>query len=700
MKSVRRLLWISAAGIVLFVLIGSVSASLDHGMAWRIGVLKAKVSGKIPEIPFLLLLTWLRPGSPVYLEKLSEVPNVSASVVNIHSGRSSTEAGGRLFGQLCAGCHGENATGRTGPNLIASLGTMTDWSFFATLKWGRPGTVMTAQPLSDLQIWQVYSYTRKLVEEAYVDKNKRVSGLPSFQPVTFDALREADHSGDWLMYARNYEGYRHSPQTQISRRNIGQLRLAWAAQLNAGSPVLEATPIVTQGRMFLTGSTGGVTALDIGNGSVLWEFKRSVPVSEIRLCCAAQNRGVAILNDRIFVQTLDAHVIALDAATGKKLWDTVAEDWHKGYSMTGAPMAIEDRIVVGIAGGDYGIRGFIAAYSAADGRLLWKFYVVPGPGQAGNETWGNDSWKHGGAATWTTGAYDPSLGLVYWGTGNPDPVFMPDARPGTNLYANSVIAVNVKTGQLQWYYQFTPSDSHDWDATQQPILADVPWQGNTRPVLLEANRNGFFYQLDRRTGQFLSAKAFAKQTWADGFTTDGHPIVRPESKPSKSGTLVWPQANGATNWWTPSFDPRRRLLFVPSVDASSIYFKGEDADFNESKVYGGSAFQRAPNQPVIVAIRAIDATTGDLRWETILAQGGGELPDILGGLLSTEGNLVFGSYGSEFFALDADTGNKLWSTFLGESIRAPAITYTREGQQYISLIAGRTVFSFTLSRNH
>jgi alcohol dehydrogenase (cytochrome c) len=702
MKSIRRVLWVCLAGFILFMLSLGAATLLFHEAAWRVGVVKAKVTGKVPEIPFFLLLKWLRPGSPVYMEGLSEIPNVNASVTNMHFDRPSIETGGRLYGQHCAGCHGENAAGRTGPNLIKSLGSMTDWTFFSTLKWGRPKTVMTAQPLSDLEIWQVYSYARKLVEEDFAHASTSNPGLPPFQLVTPDTLRDADPSEDWLLYSRDYAGHRHGPQSQITRNNVGQMRLAWAAQLTSDASALESTPIVTRGRMFVTGATGSVTALDVRNGSVLWEFKHPAPVSEIPLCCGAQNRGVAVLNDHVFVETLDAHLVALDAVTGKKVWDTVVEDWHKGYSMTGAPLPIEDRIVVGVAGGDYGIRGFIAAYSAADGHLLWKFDVVPGPGEPGNETWGNDSWKHGGAATWTTGAYDPSLGLVYWGTGNPDPVYNPEARPGINLYANSVVALELQTGKLRWYYQFSPSDSHDWDATQQPILTEIPWHGEIRPVLLDANRNGFFYQLDRRTGQFLSAKAFAKQTWASGFTPDGHPIQLPGSVPSKSGSLVWPQANGATNWWTPSFDPRRHLMFVPAVDAASIYFKGDDdsAKFHETNVYGGSTFQRAPNQPVTVAIRAIDVTTGDLRWETILASGGAEMQNILGGLLSTDGDLLFAAHDTEFFALDADTGAKLWSTTLGGPIRAPSITYTLKGQQYIALIGGRTLFTFTLPHEH
>jgi alcohol dehydrogenase (cytochrome c) len=291
--------------------------------------------------------------------------------------------------------------------------------------------------------------------------------------------------------------------------------------------------------MFVTESPEGVTALDAKTGAVLWEFHRHVS-SKIPLCCGSQNRGVAVLGKTVFVETLDAHLLALDAATGAKSWDVEVADWRQGYSMTSAPLAIDDRIVVGIAGGDLGIRGFITAYSASDGAQQWKFYTVPGPGQPGNETWGNDSWQHGGVATWSMGAYDPALGLIYWGTGNPSPVFNPKTRPGTNLYANSVVALDARTGQLRWYYQFIPSDDHDWDSAQQPVLADIKWQGQTIPALFLANRNAFFYALDRTTGRFLLAKPFAKETWASGFTSDGRPIVLPNSHPSWSGTVIWP----------------------------------------------------------------------------------------------------------------------------------------------------------------
>jgi alcohol dehydrogenase (cytochrome c) len=697
MKLIKRLLQIFIIGAIFVVLVSGAAALVSHGVAWRFAVLKAKLSGKIPEIPFSLLLKWIRPGSPVNLRRLARVPNLNSGITSLIDDRKSAAAGARIYGRICAECHGDNARGRTGPDLLATIGNMTDWAFYSTVKWGRPKTPMIAQPLSDLEIWQVCAFIRQSGLDAAVGKKASDAGFSAFRPVSPDMLRSASQSGDWLTYAGNYAGYRHAIQNQITRHNIQHVRLAWAAQLPSNNPSLESSPIVVDDRMFVTESPEGVTALDAKTGAVLWEFHRHVS-SKIPLCCGSQNRGVAVLGKTVFVETLDAHLLALDAATGAKSWDVEVADWRQGYSMTSAPLAIDDRIVVGIAGGDLGIRGFITAYSASDGAQQWKFYTVPGPGQPGNETWGNDSWQHGGVATWSMGAYDPALGLIYWGTGNPSPVFNPKTRPGTNLYANSVVALDARTGQLRWYYQFIPSDDHDWDSAQQPVLADIKWQGQTIPALFLANRNAFFYALDRTTGRFLLAKPFAKETWASGFTSDGRPIVLPNSHPSWSGTVIWPAATGATNWWSPSFDPQRNLLFVPSVDAADIFFNenGEAPNFHQGTPFLASGFDRAVNQPITLAVRAIDVSTGGLRWDSLLAAGGSEVRSDMGGVLSTGGDLVFGGYGYEFFALDADTGARLWNTPLGGMIHSSPISYTLAGQQYIAIIGGRTLFVFAL----
>jgi alcohol dehydrogenase (cytochrome c) len=364
--------------------------------------------------------------------------------------------------------------------------------------------------------------------------------------------------------------------------------------------------------------------------------------------------------------------------------------------MTAAPLAIGDRVVVGIAGGDFGIRGFLAAYAASDGAQLWRTYTIPGLGQPGNETWGNKSWEHGGVATWNIGAYDPKLGLVYWGTGNPDPVFNAKNRPGANLYANSVLAIDVQTGLLRWYYQFTRQDDRDWDSAQQPVLADISWEGQSIPALFLANRNAFFYALDRRTGRFLFAKPFARQSWASGFTPDGRAILIPDAHPSPTGTVIWPAASGGTNWWAPSFDPQRKLMFVPAVDVADLFFNIDPPPFRDGKIYVAGGFERAHNQPITVAVRAVDTSNGALRWDSTLDSGGAEVRGEIGGVLSTDGGLVFGGYGYEFVAFDADTGRRLWNTPLGGMIHAAPISYGLAGQQYIAIVGGRTLFVFAL----
>jgi alcohol dehydrogenase (cytochrome c) len=685
-------------GIALVVLLTVVASLLSHTIAWRFVVLGEKVSGKIPEIPYPFLFRWMVPGSPVYLEPMSRVSNVNSSIINHRTDRDSIDAGAKVYGRVCAQCHGENARGQTGPNLVAAIGNITDWTFFSTVRWGRPRTAMTAQPLSDLQIWQLHAFIRQAGIDAALGKHSDDDPPSPFQPISSDAIRSANNSGNWLTYGGNYAALRHAKQHQISSANVADLGLAWVTQLRPSEDAVEATPLVDGKWMYLTEAPEGVTALDSTTGTILWKFHRPVP-SGIPLCCGFQNRGVALLGDSVFVETLDAHLVALDAMTGRKRWDVQVADWHDGYSMTGAPLAVEDRIVVGVAGGEFGIRGFLAAYSAKDGSLQWKFYTVPGPGEPGYETWQNGDSKHGGAPTWTTGAYDPELGLIFWGTGNPGPEYQGDARPGDNLFSNSEVALDARTGKLRWYFQFLRGDEHDWDSTQQPVLANIPWQGESRPAVLVAARNAFFYALDRQTGRLLFAKPYAKETWASPSPdADGRPLMRPDARPSHSGTLLWPSVTGGTNWWPPSFDPQRQLFFVQAVDAASLYFRDRIPQFHRGEIFTGSTTQYAASQPASTVLRAIDVSNGKLRWERILAAGGDEVKRAMTGVLSTDGDLVFAGYQNEFFALQAGTGEKLWSTELGGAIHAPPITYTIDGQQYVSVIAAKTVFTFTLPR--
>jgi alcohol dehydrogenase (cytochrome c) len=699
MRFVKRLLQVFVALLVLVAVCTGLAGIVSPSVAWRLRLLRVKLSGKIPEIPFVLLLKWSRPGSPVNLYHLAAVPNVNASITNFLTDKESAAAGGRNFGRVCSQCHGDDALGRTGPNLLAAIGNMPDWKFFSTVKWGRPGTIMVAQPLTDAEIWQICAFLRQSAVDAAVGRKAADDKISPFPAISPEMLLTAGNTGDWLTYAGNYAGYRHGVQKQINRQNIEQVRMVWAAQLPSDGGFQESSPIVVGDRMFVTEPPEGVTALNAKTGAILWQFHRSIP-SNIPLCCGSPNKGVAVLGKNVYVATFDSHLLALDAATGAKLWDVQVADWHQGYTMTGAPLAIDDRIVTGVAGGDFGVRGYLVAYSASDGAEQWRFYTVPGPGQPGHETWppGSD-WEHGGAATWTTGSYDPSLGLVYWGTGNPDPVFNLKTRSGDNLYSDSMVALDVRTGQLRWYYQFTPSDDHGWDATQQPVLSDITWQGQTLPALFLANRNGFFYALDRKTGRFLFAKPYAKQTWASGFSSEGRPVILPGSHSTPTGAMVSPPSNGATNWWPPSFDPSRNLLFVPSVDSADLFFNIDGQTYHAGRSFLASGYQRAHNQPATLAVRAIDVSTGLLRWDSTLEVGGGEVPGEMGGVLSTAGDLVFAGHDDEFAAFDADNGTKLWSVSLGGVVHAAPICYAVADREYIAIFAGRTLFVFSLPFN-
>lgn len=663
-------------------------------VAWRVRVLGLKFEGRIPEIPLRSLLRWLIPHSPVALHDLAEIPNANASIRNIFADRSSAAVGSHLYGRVCGDCHGESGSGGTAPDLLASVRNQNDWQFFSTVKWGRAGTAMRPQILSDLEIWQVHAFLRQTSIESAVGGGKRIAKSAASLRVDSSILLHADDSGDWLTYAGDYAGFRHGKDKQISRQNVADLQLAWAAQLTGGDLGLESTPIVAAGKVFVTEAPDGMTALDARTGEVLWRFRRALP-RQLPLCCGSQNRGAAILDDAVYLETLDAHLIALDAATGEKRWDVKVAESRDGYSMTAAPLALDNQIIVGIAGGEYGIRGFIASYSATDGSLQWKFDTVPAPGQPGSETWVGDSWKHGGVPTWTTGSYDPQLGLLYWGTGNPSPVYQASSRPGDNLYSNSLLALDAKTGKLRWFFQFTPGDDHDWDATQQPVLTDFYRSGEKIPAVVQANRNGFFYVLDRRTGQFLLAKPFVKQNWAQRISENGRPILREEARPSHTGSVVWPAVVGGTNWWPPSFDPLRGLLFVPVDESASLYFR-DPATFHPGELYLSSSTEYVAGLPVTMAIRAIDVNTGEVRWQAELAKGGPDVLRFLGGVLSTSGDLVFTGYRDEFLALDAESGKKIWAVRLGGAIHAPPITYRVGSVQYVSIIAGKALFTFAL----
>ena len=513
---------------------------------------------------------------------------------------------------------------------------------------------------------------------------------PLSSPVTSDRLLNASEEPEnWLMYSGQYNSQRHSRLTAIDKSNVDQLEVKWVKQLETLADV-ETTPLVVDGVMYLTQSPSNVIALDAATGSQFWTYEHTLP-EKLALCCGRQNRGVAILGETLFLGTLDAKLIALDAKTGAVQWEAQSADPATGYSKTAAPLVIGDKVISGIAGGEYGIRGFLDAYDAKTGELAWRFYTIPGEGEPHNDTWEDDSWKTGGAPTWITGAYDPDLNLVYWGTGNPGPDWNGEAREGDNLYSDSVVALDADTGELKWYFQFTPHDVHDWDATQIPILIDIEFDGRPRKLLLFPNRNGFFYVLDRVTGEFLRGTAFAKQTWAERIDENGRPIRIPGMLPNEEGVLVYPSVNGAANWWSNTYSPRTELLYVVTYDGADTFYIGEDEYVPGEMFVGGAPERYVPQETYASMIRALEPRTGDTRWEFPLQ------PKTQSGLLSTASDLVFGgSVDGYFYALDAVNGTELWRINVGGNVKAAPISYMVGTVQYVTVAAGNSILTFGL----
>ena len=512
----------------------------------------------------------------------------------------------------------------------------------------------------------------------------------SFEPVTWERLVNAEEEPqNWLMYSGTFDSKRHSRLDQVHNRNVNRLELKWTHQLSALDRA-ETTPLVVDGVMFITEAPSNVLAVDAATGRPYWRYEHELP-EDLRICCGRNNRGVAILGDTLYMSTLDAHLAAIDARTGNLLWAAEAADYRSGYSKTAAPLIVKDKVVTGIAGGEFGIRGFLDAYNASTGTRDWRTYTIPSPDHPDNQSWSGDSWRTGGSPTWITGSYDPELDLVYWGTGNPGPDYNGDVRIGDNLYADSALALDGDTGDLSWYFQFTPHDVHDWDAIQIPVLTDLEVDGRVRKVMMWANRNAFFYVIDRETGEYLSGTPFAKQTWAEGLDENGRPIRRPNTFPTLEGVLVAPDASGGTNWQSPAYSPRTELFYVMAFDGEAEFYIRDEEYIDGERFTGGGQQRMLPIDSYTSAVRAIDPRTGNRRWEYQVQ------PQTWSGLLSTAGDIVFGgTVDGYFYALDAVSGEELWHISLGAEVRAAPMTYAVDGQQYVAIAAGNVVYSFGL----
>jgi len=540
-----------------------------------------------------------------------------------------------------------------------------------------------------------------------------VLSLRAHAQVTTQRLTAApSEPQNWLTYSANYYSTRYSPLTQITPANVKNLKLQWAYQ----APVAgnwQTSPLVVDGVMYITQRLNDVVALDATTGRAFWIY-RYTPAADRIVCCGANNRGLAILGNTLFMGTLDAQLIAIDAKSGKALWKTAVASTKEGYSITHAPLVVKDKVIVGVGGGEYGIRGFIAAYDVNTGKEAWRFYTIPAPDEPGGNTWERcppnskgfcdpEAWKHGGGSIWMTGSYDPQLNLTYWGVGNVGPDYNGAQRPGDNLYTDSVVALDADTGKLRWHYQFTPHDVYDYDSVQVPVLIDN-WANTRINVIAWANRNGNFYILDRATGRFLLGKPFVKVNWMSEFDERGRPVQTPQPE----GQPTYPGNQGGTNWYSPSYSTRTGLFYVSAwEDYASIYSPAPSQYKQGSNFVGGGPrnFGPVPGAPGLArapintwtesaghgAVVALDPKTGDRKWTFAMT----DVTDA--GILTTASDLLFtGGREGYFQALDARTGALLWKLNLGAAINSGPVSYRVGTKQYVSVVSGLSLSVFAL----
>jgi alcohol dehydrogenase (cytochrome c) len=504
-------------------------------------------------------------------------------------------------------------------------------------------------------------------------------------------FREVTSESDWPEYNGDPRGNRYTTLSGITKSNVARLAPRWVFSLpNANR--LEVTPVVVQGLMYVT-NVNECYALDAGTGRLVWRFNR--PRSPHTLRDAGVNRGVAVAGDKVFMETADAHVIALNRFTGRQVWDSQIADTAQNYFATSAPLTAGNLVVTGVGGGEHGANGLVVAFDQATGKETWRFHVIPRRGEPGSETWMGTELDHGGGPTWFTGSYDPELDTVYWPTGNPSQEYNGDARPGDNLYSDCILALDRKTGKLKWYYQFTPHDLWDWDSTETSILVDAPWQGQPRKLMLHADRNGFYYVFDRSDGKLLLAKQFLRNvTWASGIAPDGRPIKLPNQVPTETGTRVCPSQDGATNWYSPSFNPLTGMYYFQTNEKCSVYSKRDQPEWEAGKSYLGGSERGAPDPKPQRILKAIDFETGETKWE--IPQPG---PDqSWGGTLSTAtGLVIFGAETGELVAADAATGEVLWRFQANTGWKASPMTYSFDGKQYIAVAAGGGIIALAVT---
>jgi alcohol dehydrogenase (cytochrome c) len=541
-----------------------------------------------------------------------------------------------------------------------------------------------AERLSKQEIEDIVAYLRTL-KKADPQKIAQmpINGVPDYERI----VNSAKEPHNWLTYWGSYSGNNYSTLNQINTRNVSQLQTAWIQQTGEG--LNETSPLVVDGIMYATGPGGRAWAMDAATGRTIWEYKYKL--HSTKTPGGNMNRGMALLGGRLFLCTQDAYAVALDAKTGRQLWERKLAEVNEGYFSTTAPLALSDRILVGIGGGELGARGFLDALDPATGKQLWRFWMVPAPGEFGNDTWAGNSWKTGGGTTWLTGTYDPQLDLIYWPVGNPSPDLNGDARKGDNLFTCAVVAIEAKTGKRRWHFQFTPHDLYDWDATETPMLVDREWNGKMRKLLMQANRNAFFYVLDRETGEFLKGFQFARQNWAKGLDDKGRPILIPGMEPKLEGVKVYPNSAGATNWQSPSYNPETGLYYFTYSESGHIYYK-EDQPYKAGEAWWGGRLTD-PGEPTWGGIKAVDPATGETRWDYRFHVNIYQFA----GCLATKGGVVFAANADgNFMAFEGKTGKLLWKTQTGGDIHAWPMTYSAKGRQYVAIASSGLLIAYAL----
>lgn len=613
-------------------------------------------------------------------------------------------------------CHGADGTGgELGPSIVRRLLRLSDPELVNTIRNGLPTRGMPPADLKDAELTQLVTFLRTMrperrapvrrtvkttngatleglvLNESTFDLQLRTSDqkIHLLRPAG-DAYREVTSQSDWPTYNGDPRGNRYTTLNQINKTNIARLAPQWTFTMENVAR-LETTPLVVGGIMYVT-SGNECFALDAGSGREIWHFQRARTKGLAGNAAGGFNRGVAWAGERLFMVTDNAHLIALDRSTGALLWETEMADWHQNYNATSAPLVAGDLVISGTAGGEQGARGFVAAYDQNSGKETWRFWTVPKPGEPGSETWKGAAIEHGGGVTWFTGSYDPELDTLYWPTGNPGPDYNGTEREGDNLYTCSILALDRKTGKLKWYYQTTPHDVFDWDATEPLVVVNRDWEGQPRKLLIQANRNGFYYVFDRTNGKLLLARPFVKKmTWSREVDAAGRPVLLELPKVGR-GTQVCPSQDGATNWFSASYNPGTGYYYVQTLEKCGIYTVSP-AKWEVGRGYLGGGQRNVPGESAQKILRALDVKTGKVVWESPQVGAGNSW----GGVISTVTGLVFFCDDSGMFmAADAETGNTLWKFQTSQLAKASPITYQFDGKQYLAVAFGQSIYAFAL----